>query len=448
MVRRLEDEGRRVRRLAELRKLLGTMSDVEKKAKGVEKSLGIFAAPIAKAVAEAKRLSDALAGIKTRAGGVERDFARWGKAAGKSATELRGIRTTLDGVRTSARTVSSSMGTWSGGIGRANRQLQGTVTALTRASRAAATINVGGGGAPPGATGRRARNSSFNHGVGFGAGMGTGDAALHGAARAGRTGIEYAGEGVTEKLKQRNAGMTPAEQARLQNDSFKLSAQHPSFSPLAIQEIGRNLLANVDTAAKMFEVLPTYVEAGVSLQTSRGTEGAVKELDLLGKAIDNLGRSTSLTSTRNVIDGHLKTAQVDKAATAADLLNFSKTSQSSGKSMSDEWLRDVYPTLAFGMGGSRTGTSVATAQQNMDLGRATKEALLAQSELGLRTGLTLGKEKSGRRVVKDKGGLVDSELYNSNNKEWNDKYLMPKLVEKGYLPKGYLTGDYSEELTS
>lgn len=433
----------------ELRKLLGTMTDIEKKAKSTEKALGTFAAPISRAVAEARRLSAALAGIKTRAGGIERNFGRWGTAAGKSAGELRNVRTTLDGVRTSARTVSSSMGTWSGGIGRANRQLQGTVTALNQASRAAAGINIGDGRAPPGTGGRRrGRGNSFGNGVGFGAGMGTGDAAAGVVGRAGRAGVQYAGEGVREDIRQKNAGITPSEMAVLSAKAMQLSAQYPSISPLAAKEMGRLLIPNVGNAAKAMELLPDYIRAQAAVQTISGPQNAGKETEVLSKFIDNIGQSMDVTTTRALLDGYVKARQLDSEGVKAnDYLNFSKTAQSSGKTLSADFYRDVLPSLIMQQGGSRTGTSIATAYQNTVMGRSTKEALIEQQNLGIRQNMSLGTERSGRQVVKKKGEFVDQELYSSNNYEWAKKHLLNKAIEKGFAPPEWANGDFTKEMT-
>ncbi|GJE43828.1 hypothetical protein [Methylobacterium soli] len=454
----------------ELAKILKNMNEVDKAAKAVERSIGRWSTPIDRTVTSMGRLSremanvqrstsqverevakttKAMAGLRAPATGMDREMAKWAAAIGRPLAEMRTMRSTTQGVASAARGVSRSIDSW------ANR-INSAAAAMRRMSAAAANIHIPniprgvGGGAGTGGFGTgpsRRRAQSRQHRTHEGSHL-SGALGVYG----GLTTLEWLAEqgagGVREDIRAKNAGLSPAEIAALSQRASELSRQYPSLSKLGVREQGRLLIPNVGDYGTASELLPEYMRGQVALQTAGGVDQGSKDMERMARFIDLIGRSRSAGDTRSLIDGFVRTRQLDaEAVSANDFVNAAQNAGSAGKALSVDMWSSVMPALFMQQKGSRTGTDVASAFQNTVLGRGTDESILAQYDEGWRTGTKWKVGKNGKRKLISDGSLVDEALYSSNFHEWNKKNVIPKMVAKGMLPEAYGRGDYRQDLT-
>lgn len=455
----------------ELMAILKNMQTVDKAARSVEKSMGRWGAPLNRASTaadklkrdmdgihrathrverEAGKIAKAMTGARAPGTAMDREMARWAAAIAHPIAQMRTLRSETAGVASAARGVSRSFDGWA-------NKVSAAVNSVRRLSAAAAGVHLppiqrGGGGGngsgPRGArthahAGRRGhamgeREGSYVAGmIGVGGSIGTMEYILTQGAGAGR-----------EDIRAKNAGLSPDEIAGLRAQAGELTNMYPSLSNLGVREQGRLLIPNVGDIGKTKELLPEYMRAQVALQTMSGPEGGAKDIAYLSRAIDLMGRSTSVPDTRMILDGFVRSRQLDpEAVKGNDFVNAAQSAGSAGKALSADFWSTVMPAFFMQQGGSRTGTDVASAFQNTIIGRGTNESILAQYDEGYRVGATFKTGKDGKRKLLNKGGFLDEELYQSNFHEWNKKHVIPKMIAKGMLPEGWAKGDYSQKIT-
>jgi len=464
----------------ELSKILKTIDQADKRAKEVGKSVGHWASPIDRAAAsmgkfarevanarkglgtvdrEVAKMRQGLSGLKAPAAGLDREMQRWATAIGRPLAEMRNMRRETQGVGSAARGVSRSIDSWAGRIGKA-------ATAMQRMQKAAANVHLPsmphsvGGGTVGGGRGRSGRNGGggtalqrrSHGGHRFGQHEGS-----HLAAGVGVVGgvqsmeqlIEMGAAARREDIRAKNAGLTPEENAALREKAAEMSRLYPSLAPLGVREQGRLLIPNVGNFETAMKVLPEYMKGQVAMQTMSGPEEGGKDMEAFARYIDIIGRSMSVEDTNKLIDGYVRARQLDpEAIRSLDYVNAAKSAAAPGKGLSVGFWSQIAPALFSQQGGARTGTDIASAYQNTVVGRGTDASILAQYDEGLRTDMKWhwNKQKT-KRIIDDKGGLVNEKLYNAQPYEWAKQEAVPRMVKKGMLPEGYARGDFSQDLT-
>ena len=173
-------------------------------------------------------------------------------------------------------------------------------------------------------------------------------------------------------------------------------------------------------------ILPDLARAFVALQSAKGTDAAVQELEGFLKGADVAGLNApgqkGIDSIREVIGGWVRAAQVEgRDLDTGKFLEFSRYGKLAVPGLSDRFLAGVLPAIVQDFGPSQFGNALNMAYKSFVIGSnsvAGKKNLAAQRALGIRVG-------------KGKGQLVQDELFGTDPYAWVNQVLIPALQNKG-----------------
>lgn len=424
----------RAKQVADSLKNVKKAADDLGKAGGGSSGLNNLSSSLGKAAQEARRL--AAEGVK---------LADWGSRFNAQLARLKATPSEIAAIRNAFQQLNREMANLGAADrGRALQNFRNSALSHLLEVRAAArqtdqAINRIGRDVPMAGLRRlRSELSLLTQTLGFGT-------ATFAGQRGVRAGTRYSAESVREPLRQQFAGIRPGDRAELAAQSRVLSQKYPSLTPVEIQEQGRLMFPNVGMdPSKVRALLPVFTQAQTALQTIRGEGHDAKDMAAFSRFTDIIERSLDVNAVQQMLDGFVRYLALDpEAIKGSDFFQAAQTSAAAGKSLSPEFWAKVFPALAMQSGGFRSGTDIATAFQNMAIGRAGRIELQNQQNFGLRTGLKIG--RMGR--IEARGTLVDEELYMTNPYEWGKKHLVPRLVAEGHLPEGWARGDFSQDTT-
>lgn len=222
------------------------------------------------------------------------------------------------------------------------------------------------------------------------------------------------------------AGLSLDERGKIDTRANELATRY-RLAKSQIYDVMKEASLSMPSTDAAITVSDEMARAYLVLSNMLGPEGALAGLRQFNKALDNIERITP-EEYRYGIKNFMKAQQVigrdiDPAAFAEAI----KFARAGGKVFGDEFMFQWLPMLIAESGGSDSGTQLRAAFDQFIVGRASKEAIAAQDEYGIREGVV--RNKNGKIV--DKGRLLNQEKFTDNPLTWMWDTLLPKLREKG-----------------
>ncbi|MDO6964005.1 hypothetical protein [Rhizobium alvei] len=249
---------------------------------------------------------------------------------------------------------------------------------------------------------------------------------MYGGANALRGGVFANAEFIREKSRWKDANIPDSERDAAIAEADKLTTQYPSAGLLNMVELARKARAMMGDNERGLAILPDLAKAFVALQSAKGTDAAVQELEGFLKGADVAGLNApgakGIESVRQVIGGWVRAAQVEgRDLDVGKFLEFSRYGKMAVPSLSDRFLAGVLPAIVQDYGPSQFGNALNMAYKSFVIGSnsvAGKKNLAAQRNLGIRVG-------------EGKGELVEDQLFASDPYAWVNSVLIPALQKKG-----------------
>lgn len=270
------------------------------------------------------------------------------------------------------------------------------------------------------------------------AGLGTG---AYVAGRLGRAGITASSELQREFFRQDMAGISEPDQAKLRARALELSNRYQSAGLVNTMTLGRSAYPMMGGMDRGLEVLEAMTKSFVTLQSAKGVDVAITELNGLLRGIDNLGKNekglVGVKDTIDIINGVTKAVQMEgRDFDAGKLFQFARRAKIAGPQLSTDFIVSAAPVLMQDQTPEGFGTALSSAYKAFVIGAsdsASGQDLGSQAALGLRDGFSFKKDKKGKetKTVETKGSLVGRELFSTNPFEWTKQYLIPALQKSG-----------------
>jgi hypothetical protein len=312
----------------------------------------------------------------------------------------------------------------------------------------------GGGGGGGGAGGHGGRRGGHIHGGnmhvgphGFGiggVGMGMASDMLVPLAAAGAA--IYVGHKFYEASKDYEMAMT---RFRTLNLGDKVNQDADKFASGTTQ-FGVSMTERLTMLRDMHEIMGNYEEAKAvtplfsrMLAANKGVFGEAgnkfdeKTFQALGKVIEMRGG----TSSESAMYEQANMAQKVVTGSAGlvnptDMLAFAKTGGVATRLLSNKAFYEESAPMIQEMGGSRFGTALMSAHQNLAMGRGTVQAMKEAVRLGIIDSKMVEYTKIGtlKRVLP--GALKDSGLYDTSKYQYLLKDLIPAIRQQGVVGPG------------
>lgn len=365
------------------------------------------AASALKSVAQAEKslASGGAKGVDNLATGLERVAksakglqANWSKGFGDEIAKLGLKSRDLDKLRRSwddlLRSISAG-GTKNmiGALPKLDAWEKSTLASLRRIEREAARVNKVTGGGVAGA--RFAAGA-----LGVGSGAYVTNRGLRGTLR---STAEYEREGGRAYL----AGMTPSETVQAQGIARSMSAKYPSLDASQIMERIRSLRSFAGDLNKATRLLEENLQGLTVLQSIKGKDRAMGEMQQLMRGLDVLGKNEDPAYVGRLTNAYIKALGIDPDLNMGQFSQFARKAKAAGAPLSEEFLSAIVPTFAQDMGGPELGTALGTEISQIIGGRATKTSKAYMQKAGLRD---------------KKGDVVDGTLLKDNPYDWINKY--------------------------
>lgn len=327
-------------------------------------------------------------------------------------------------------------------------------------------LGRGGGGIPPilpgpgGGHGGGGRRGGHIHGGnmhvgpgGFGiggVGMGLATDMLVPLAAAGAT--IYVGHKFYEAAKDYDMAFT---RFRTLNLGEKVNQDANSFAR-GTKQFGVSMTERMTVLRDMHEVMGSYEEAKAvtplftrMLAANRGVFGEegnkfdTKTFQALGKVIEMRGGTSSDAEMFKQADFAQKVLTGSAGlVTPTDLLAFMKTGGVATRLLSNKAFYAESAPMIQEMGGSRFGTALMSAHQNLAMGRGSLKSMKEAARIGLIDPRMIEYTKIGTIKQVLPGALKDEGLYNQSKYEWLLSVLIPAIRSGGIRgPKGLTKGD-------
>lgn len=223
------------------------------------------------------------------------------------------------------------------------------------------------------------------------------------------------------------------------------------------QQFGISMTERMTMLRDMHEVMGNYEEAKAitplfarMLAANKGVFGEEgnrfdnKTFQALGKVIEMRGGTNSEAEMFKQADFAQKVLTGSAGlVTPTDLLAFMKTGGVATRLLSNKSFYEESAPMIQEMGGSRFGTALMSAHQNLAMGRGTVQAMKEAVRLGIIDSKMVEYTKIGtlKRVLP--GALKDSELYDTSKFQYLLKVLVPAIRQAGVIGPGrkLVTGD-------
>ncbi|PWE55440.1 hypothetical protein DEM27_15400 [Metarhizobium album] len=252
--------------------------------------------------------------------------------------------------------------------------------------------------------------------------LGSGSAIYFGG-QAIREGTVAASEWQREKFRQEMGNIPEGEKDQIIAKAEELGGQYPSVSITEIAELARNARNMMGSVEAGLEILPDLVKGMVTLQSAKGTDVAVGELQNLLRGIDNAGKNSGgelgIRNTREIIAGLIRAAQVEGAdLDVGKLFQFARRGKIAVPGLSTEFLAGKAPAFMQDMTAEGFGAALSSAYQAFVIGSnavASKKNIAEQERIGIRRG----------------GDLVGADTFGRDPDEWVKQVLIPALKNDG-----------------
>lgn len=218
-----------------------------------------------------------------------------------------------------------------------------------------------------------------------------------------------------ERARQHFAGLPPEEQARIEKLSQELSTKYNTRQADAM-EIMREARLSMPSADAAFGLAEQMVQGYKMLGLMFGGQKGIDGLRAFNKAMDNINVNQDPKEYRTALDAYIKAQQITgKDMDPESFAQAIKYARTSGKVFGHDFLFNWLPYIIAESGGSDAGTQLRAAFDQFIVGRASKKAMAAQYEYGLR----------------QDGKLVGQDKFGENPIAWINDVLMPALQKKG-----------------
>lgn len=444
------------------------------------KAMGAEAGGVRNLATAAKRLDVNLSGVGRKALAVEKNLLGVRKAlpaggltldaefrsasAGAAALglELKGITAEVPGLRAASRAIeamATAMTAASLRAGMLHSHMQSIITAggaLPRIQSGGGAVGGGGGG---GGGGRRGGGGHLHggnlhvgpHGFGIGGvGMGLGSDMLVPLAAAGSA--VYVGHKFYEAAKDYEMAFARFKTLNL---GASINDDANNFAR-GTKQFGVSMTERMTILRDMHEVMGSYEEAKAvtplfsrMLAANKGIFGEAgnrfdtKTFQALGKVIEMRGGTKSEHEMYTQADFAQRVLTGSAGlVTPTDLLAFAKTGGVATRLLSNRAFYEESAPMIQEMGGSKFGTALMSAHQNLAMGRGTLKSMVEASRLGLIDPKMIEYTKIGTIKQVLPGALKNDDLYNTSKFEWLKQVLIPAIRAKGVRTKtGLVTGD-------
>ncbi|MGT2505668.1 phage tail protein [Cupriavidus basilensis] len=355
-----------------------------------------------------------------------------------------------------------------GGIGLEAELVRANAQAATLRAQIAGMRGAGrvpGGGNPilppgPGGGGGGGRRPGHIHGGnmhvgpnGFGiggVGMGVATNMLVPLAAAGAT--VYIGHKFYEAAKDYEMAFTRfrslnlGENVNRDADSFARRTKQFGVSKTERMTILRDMhevMGHYDDAKAVTPLFSRMLAANRGVFGEEGNKFDTKTFQALGKVIEMRGGTHSPAAMFEQANFAQKTLTGSAGlVTPDDLLAFMKTGGVATRLLSNKAFYEESAPLIQEMGGSRFGTALMSAHQNLAMGRGSLKSMNEAARLGIIDPRMIEYTKIGTIKQVLPGALVNEDLYNKSKYEWLKQVLIPAIRAKGVRGKdGLVTGD-------
>ena len=379
---------------------------------------------------------------------------------------LKGINTEALLAERNLRGLKGALPTGSIGIERELAAANVEAATLERRLHGMRGLGRGGGGVPPilpgpgGGHGGGGRRGGHIHGGnmhvgpgGFeigGVGMGLATDMLVPLTAAGAA--IYVGHKFYEAAKDYDMAFT---RFRTLNLGDKVNQDANSFAR-GTKQFGVSMTERMTVLRDMHEVMGNYEEAKAvtplftrMLAANRGVFGEegnkfdTKTFQALGKVIEMRGGTSSEAEMFKQADFAQKVLTGSAGlVTPTDLLAFMKTGGVATRLLSNKAFYAESAPMIQEMGGSRFGTALMSAHQNLAMGRGSLKSMKEAARIGLIDPRMIEYTKIGTIKQVLPGALKDEGLYNQSKYEWLLNVLIPAIRSGGIRgPNGLTKGD-------
>lgn len=377
-------------------------------------------------------------------------------------TGLKGVNTEALQAERNLRGLKGALPTGSIGIERELAAANVEAATLERRLLGMRGLGRGGGGVPPilpgpggGGSGGGRRGGHIHGGNmhvgpnGFGiggVGMGLATDMLVPLAAAGAS--IYVGHKFYEAAKDYDMAFT---RFRTLNLGAKVNEDANAFAR-GTKQFGVSMTERMTVLRDMHEVMGSYEEAKAvtplftrMLAANRGVFGEegnkfdTKTFQALGKVIEMRGGTASPDEMFKQADFAQKVLTGSAGlVTPTDLLAFMKTGGVATRLLSNQAFYAQSAPMIQEMGGSRFGTALMSAHQNLAMGRGSLKSMKEAARIGLIDPGMIEYTKIGTIKQVLPGALKDEGLYNQSKYEWLLNVLIPAIRNGGVRGHGGL----------
>lgn len=172
--------------------------------------------------------------------------------------------------------------------------------------------------------------------------------------------------------------------------------------------------------------------SGHGAQAERMFMDALKTTELRGAIVDPKTGHFSEERFANALDFMTKAYTASGGLVKpSEYLNMIKTGGIAAKSLNDNAFYFGLMHMAQEQGGSRTGTGLMSAFQNMYMGRTTQQVGEEMQKMGLLSSSQIHYGRTGHVTKIDPGALKEADLFRTDQFAYMQQFMLPMLRAKG-----------------
>lgn len=197
------------------------------------------------------------------------------------------------------------------------------------------------------------------------------------------------------------------------------------------------VMGNYDEAKAVTPLFSRMLAANRGVFGEEGNRFDTKTFQALGKVIEMRGGTASEAEMYKQADFAQKVLTGSAGlVTPTDMLAFMKTGGVAARLLSNKAFYEEAAPMIQEMGGSRFGTALMSAHQNLAMGRGSLQSMKEASRIGLVDPKMIEYTSIGtiKRVLP--GALKDAQLFNDSKFEYLLRVLIPAIREKGVVGPG------------
>jgi len=197
------------------------------------------------------------------------------------------------------------------------------------------------------------------------------------------------------------------------------------------------IMGNYDEAKAITPLFSRMLAANKGVYGEEGNKFDESTFQALGKVIEMRGGTKSQDEMFRQADYAQRVMSGSAGlVTPTDMLAFAKTGGVAGRLLSNKAFYAEAAPMIQEMGGSRFGTALMSAHQNLAMGRGTLQSMREASRIGIIDPKMIEYTTIGtiKRVMP--GALKDAALFDSSPYEYLLKDLIPAIREKGVVGAG------------